>query len=385
MGITTKKIRKKRIYLLIFSIALILISLRPALLLYQNREDFFLRNYQYEPLKNAYYTSQYVTKINPGIIPDQTMEAFAGGAFIRGANPILIVYDQPPLGIYLIGLSVILFDNSLTTSVILLTFSALGVFLIAKESLKNRFLALIPLAIFINEPLFLNTMINLPLIEPIQLPFIFFSLYFFIRAIRSNNYGRWFVLTSFMLGAVISIRFFVLGAFLLLALSAFLLLEKNFKKGFTFALTLPIAILVLIASYFKTILDGYPILGVFGIQKFIYVYHKSQLGIPWSFWDLILFNRWHTWWADRSISSDSQWIIIWPVSVVLSFGFLLIKIFRKKLEDVDRVILLWIISYSALLSLGNVSVRYFMPLTPFIYIIATKALVEIARKYTKGK
>lgn len=351
------------------------------MLLYQNRESFFYRNYQYEPLKRAYETSQYVTKINPGIIPDQTMEAYAGGALIRGANPILVLSDQPPLGLYLIGLSIIIFNNATTTSIILLGLSALGVFLIAKASLKNSLLALVPLTIFINEPLFLNTVVNLPLIEPIQLPFIIFALYFFIRANRSKNYTRWFILVSVMLGAVISTRFFILGAFLLLAFVAYLLLERDIRKIFAFVLTLPISLVVLIASYFKTIMDGYSLLSVFGIQKYIYVYHKSELGIPFSFWDLILFNRWHTWWGDRSISSDSQWIIIWPISIVLSFGLLLTKLVRKKLEDVDKVILLWIISYSMLLSLGNVSVRYFMPLTPFIYIIATKALSEAARKY----
>ncbi|MEX2007770.1 MAG: hypothetical protein WD992_03275 [Candidatus Levyibacteriota bacterium] len=378
MGAPKKKINKTNIFALCF---LILILIRPAILLYQNREPFFYRNYQYEPLKRAYETSQYVTKINPGIIPDQTMEAYAGGALIRGANPILVLSDQPPLGLYLIGLSIIIFDNAITTSIILLGLSAFGVFLIAKASLKNSLLALVPLAVFLNEPLFLNTAVNLPLIEPIQLPFIIFALYFFIRANRSKNYTRWFILVSVMLGAVISTRFFILGAFLLLAFIAYLLLERDIRKIFAFVLTLPISLAVLIASYFKTIMDGYALLSVFSIQKYIYTYHKSEIGIILSFWDLLIFNRWHTWWADRAISSDVQWIIAWPISTILSILFFLEKILKKKLENADKIILFWIISYCALLSVGNVSVRYFMPLLPFIYIIATKALYESARKY----
>lgn len=382
MGITKKKIKKiKRAAFILF---LFLILLRPAVLIFQNKDIYFGRVYNYVEFKHAYETSQYVTKVNPGIIPDQTMEAYAGGALIRGANPILVLSDQPPLGLYLIGLSIIIFDNQTTTSIILLAISGFGVFLIAKASLKNSLLALIPLGIFINEPLFLNTAVNLPLIEPIQLPFIIFSLYFFIKAVGSKNYWKWFVLTSLMLGGVISVRFFVLGAFEILAFIIYLLLDRDFKKIFTFALTLPISIIVLIASYFKTIMEGYPLLHVFGIQKYIYTYHKSELGTPFSFWDLILFNRWHTWWGNRAISSDVQWIIIWPLSVLLSTVFFISALFKKiKISETDKIILIWCFMYCLLLSLGNVSVRYFMPLLPFFYILSTKFILEIVKVYKK--
>lgn len=378
MGTTKKKLSKFKFFTLLF---LILVLIRPAMLLYQNRESFFARNYQYDALRSAYLTSQYVTKVNPGIIPDQTMEAYAGGALIRGANPIFVLSDQPPLALYIIGLSVVIFDNSTTTSIILLFLSSLGIYLIAKQSLKKDLLALIPTGILLNEPLFLNTSQNLPLIEPIQLPFIIFAIYFFIRANKSKNYGKWFVLVSLMLGGVISTRFFVLGAFLLLSLAAYLLLERNPKKILIFILTLPLSVLVLIGSYTKTIMDGYSPLRVFSIQKYIYAYHKSEIGVMFSFWDLLLFNRWHTWWGSRSISSDPQWTILWPVSVVLSAIFFLINILKKNVSDADRVILFWIISYSLLLSVGNVSVRYFMPILPFFYIIATKFVFESIIKY----
>ncbi len=386
MGIATKKILKNKLYFLILSIVLAAILIRPALLFYTKRESFFNREYHslYSEFKNAYHTSQYVLKVDPGIIPDQTLETFAGGAFLSGMNPILIVHDQPPMGRYILSLSILIFDNVSTVFVILAALSALGVFLIGRLSLKNSILAMIPLGVFLNEPLFLNTLNNLPLLEPIQLSFIIFSLYFFILGIQSkSNYRKWFVLASIMLGFVISIRFFILGIFLLGTFLFYFLIDKKSRRKFPFfVLTLPLSVIILISSYFKTITSGYSIFHVFGIQKYIYMYHRSELGSPFSFWDLLFFNRWHTWWGDKAIASDIQWVILWPISALVSAGFFIAAFFKKiKMEEVDIIILIWVFMYSMLLSAGNVSVRYFMPLLPFLYILSTKFLLSISMKY----
>src|SRR5258706_7290029 len=98
---------------IICGVLLILILIRPAWLIYQTRDKFFSPSYtkQYDGFRSAYYSSQYIKKVKPGIIPDETLEAFAAGTFLRGLNPILIVHDQPPLGRYILALSIILFDN----------------------------------------------------------------------------------------------------------------------------------------------------------------------------------------------------------------------------------------------------------------------------------
>src|SRR3989344_538114 len=167
----------------------ILIFIRPANIIFENLDYFFTKGYsaQYESLKKVYYNSQYVKKENPGIIPDETFESFVGGAFIRGTNPILIVHEHPPLGRYIIGLSTIFFDNARTLILPCLFASILGIFLIAKIALKKTIFALMPLGIFVNEPLFMSKLDIAPLLEPIQLPFIVFSLYCFMQGIKSKK------------------------------------------------------------------------------------------------------------------------------------------------------------------------------------------------------
>ena len=374
-----EKLRK-----LFFALFLIVISIKPGLTLYAFRDSFFSPGYSkhYEALKAEYYSSQYVKKNKPGIIPDEALESFAGGAFLKGLNPILIIHDQPPLGRYIIALSILLFDNQNTVIIFVLSFAVLGVFFIAKLILKRTPFALLPIGIFMNEPLFLNKLKYTPLLEPIQLPFIIFALYFFIKGTISKNYTKWFILTSVMLGFVISIRFFILGLFLTGAMVTYFLLKKQFNRRFlSFTLTLPLSLIVLLVSYTRTIQSGDSIIHVFGIQKYIYYYHKSQLVLPFSFWDLLLLNRWHTWWGIKAILSDNQWNVIWPISTFITLFFLLLSILKRiSISKSEKVILIWIICYCLFLSLGGTSTRYFIPLLPFLYIISTDFLLRIMRK-----
>jgi len=372
-------------FLLIFFFAISVFRITQHV--YLNANSYLGGGYEkkFSLYKSLYYGSQYATKNNPGIIPDNALESFAAGFLLYGGNPILIIHDQPPLGRYLMAFSIAIFDNVNTIIIILIYLSLIGIFLIGVEAMGNKFLALIPIAIFANEPLFLEKLKYIPLLEPIQLPFIIFALYFFIRVVRNKSSLFSFLLTVLMLGFVISTRFFALGAFLTFSMILFLVLQRNTKKIISFAALLPLSLLVLIASYTKTILDGHSILGVFGIQKYIYWYHKSQLDLPFSFWDLLLFNRWHTWWGDRSISSDYQWSILWPTFTLLSillFLFFVLRIF--KLNNAEKIILLWCFSYSVFLSLGHTSTRYFLPLIPFLYISGVSFLARIFNKYTKN-
>ncbi|QQG41085.1 MAG: hypothetical protein HYV37_02045 [Candidatus Levyibacteriota bacterium] len=380
-------VRKIVIYRIVCFILFLVIFARPTFLVYQQREKFFWPGYhlQYEAYRSTYYSSQYVQKKNPGIIPDETLTAFAGGIFLKGINPILIVHDHPPLGRYIISLSIFLFDNANTIVIPLTIISVLGVFLIGRLCLNNSLLlSFIPLGIFINEPLFLGKFSYSPVLESVQLPFIIFALYFFIKAITARKYFFWFLLTSLMLGFVISTRFFILGAAELFSMMLYLLLQKNFDRRviILFILTLPLSLIVLILSYIKTIQAGYSVMQVFSIQKYILAYQQSKLINLFSFWDLILFNRWHTWWADQRIITDDTWILAWPIATVLTFiNFILVAFRKLRLTESEKIIFLWVVTYSILLSIGNTTTRYFLPLLPFIYILAVSAVVKMINLY----
>lgn len=366
---------------ILWIVFLCLILFRPLESIYTQKDKFLTRSYThlYSQYKNAYDSSQYVRKKNPGVIPDETFESFAAGAFLRGLNPILIVHDHPPLGRYILSGSIIIFDNVHTAIPIALTFSLLGIFFITRLLTKNNFISLIPIGIFANESLFLSKLDYTPLPEPIQLPFIIFSFYFFLKALKEKKDLQWFIATALTLGCVISIRFFVTGAVIVASMFFLLFLKRKFDTKFKkFVLTLPLSILVLMLSYARTITDTGNPLQVFGIQKYILTYHKTKFILPFTFWDLFFFNKWHTWWGNRDILSDSQWNIFWPISFLITIIYLSYSYIRKlSLSDGEKVLIIYIVLTCAMLSTGYTSTRYFLPLLPFIYILATSFVFKI--------
>lgn len=162
--------------------------------------------------------------------------------------------------------------------------------------------------------------------------------------------------------------------------SYLLFFKKSMKELLIFGLTLPLSLIVLLLSYTKTIQDGYSIIQIFGVQKYILAYHKSAFTNAFSFWDLILFNRWHTWWGEYEILSDPQWRIYWPIAVVVTSLSVILALVKKiKITPYEIVLILWVVGYSLMLSTGYTSTRYFLPLLPFIYILLVAGFVRIVK------
>jgi hypothetical protein len=384
-----EKMKKTSYYKLFCLLLFLIVITQPLLVAYKGRQTFFSRGYmsQYASLKRAYENSQYLQKKNPGIIPDETFESFVGGAFVQGVNPINIVHEHPPLGRYIIGLSILLFDNAATLILPLLVLSLIVYFLISKIILKDSLLALVPVAIFSNEPLFIGKLQYAPLLEAIQLPFILLSLFFFIKGIKSKKSFNWFALASLMVGFVISIRFFVLGATLFCAMLLYFMIKRKFNKEFIyFIISTPLSLVALFLSYTKTVMDGYSLWQILGIQKYLLYYHQTKLENSLTFWDLILFDRWHTWWGNRGVVGDSTWIIAWPISMFSSV-ISIVSALLKKLKMIDEEIFLatWVVVYCGLLSVGNSTTRYFLPLVPILYILTISFLKRVYLKIFNKK
>jgi len=361
-----------------FVVCMLLFMLKPLTTIYERKNVYFNNNYweNYSSYKFSYENSQYVKKKNPQIIPDEVFESYAGGAFLKGLNPILITHDHPPLGRYIVSLSIFLFQNESLIVIPFFVFSFIGIYLIARRCIGSNILAMVPIVILLNESLFLGKLRFTPLPEIFQFTFIVFSVYFFMKGISSKKPILNFILTSIFLGGVIATRVFALGGVLVFSFMVVLIIFER-KKIIPFLLTLPLSLIVLIVSYFRTILLGASVIDVFGIQKYILAYHKSKFILPFSFWDLLLFNRWHTWWDGNKIISDTNWTIFWPVGL-FSAIYLIVKNLFKKLEitKYEWVLIFWLGFYMLFLSMGYTSSRYFMPILPFLYILCVSLVYK---------
>ena len=359
-------------------IANLLITILPI------KERYVEKNYwgKYQSLKNAYNSSVYQDK-KGSFIPDEIIYAYAGGAYIKGVSPILINPETPPLGKYLIGLSILLFNNENVIILIAGIVSLLFLFLIGTQVLSSKVAALLPPFFLSFEPLFKNQFVYTPLLDIIHLTFMLGAFYFFIKAINATkNILLYFLLANLFLGFYLSTKFFGVGIAIIGAWYVYILVSKNKKLFMCLTATLPISILVLLFSYILVFFTNYPPSQFLGIQKWVFLYNKGHLQHPFSVWSLLLFNKWQTWWGTNAILSDKQWSFIWPTIVVISFFTTLFYILGKipKKRGIEAI-MAWVVFYLALLSLSDSSVRYFVILLPLLYVIAIFGLENLVINY----
>jgi hypothetical protein len=377
------KISKK--FLSLAMVAVIAINILSVLYPLQSKyldHDFWKG---FPALKQTYLDSQYVNKHPKGWIPDEAVNAYAGAAYVKGVSPILIAPDTPPLGRYLIGLSALLFGNENILNLFFAVGSLFMLYMVGVQIFKNSLLSLLPPLLFSFEPIFTNQIVYTPLLDIIQLFFLLCIFYFFNKSVmKKSNLWIDFALSNFFLGCFIATKFYITGITVVAALVITLLCLKKFRECFYYLLTVPIAIFVLLLSYVRVLFDNYTLLKFLGIQKYVYVYHKSQIILPFTVWPLLLFNQWYVWFGDKPVISDPQWRVSWPIITLGTFGTSLLLLFKKiKIAPPILSLILWSVVYLVFFSIGQISSRYFVILVPILYIIVIYGVREVVGKRIK--
>src|SRR3990167_9345765 len=104
-----------------------------------------------------YSTSQYVLgEKSKGGIGDDGLYAFAGYYYFFQAGDVSSVnFEHPPLGKYLIGLSIFLFNNEIAIGIIYFLLLLFVTYQLGRLFI-DKFQALIPPALLVFDPLFLD-------------------------------------------------------------------------------------------------------------------------------------------------------------------------------------------------------------------------------------
>ncbi len=334
----------------------------------------------YKSLESAFNSSQYRKKDNPGIIPDETVFSYAAGAYLRGLDPILVNSEHTPLGKYFLAASIFVFRNDRTIILLFAMLSGLSIWLVAKEVLKDGTWGLIPVLLVSVDTLFRNQLVTVPLLDIIQLPFIYFALAAFLYEKEKGN----FFWTAVSIGCVMATKSIVPGLLLVAAMGIFLLLGKQMKLLLRLAAWMLLAACVFTLTYVRTFMSGYTFWDFLKFQKWIFLYQKSKLIYPFSSLRLLLFNQWQSWWGDFSILRADDWSYLWPVSTIASFVMAVWLLIKKRWQQVNIgpvvLVTLWVVIYQAFLSIGVVSSRFFIPVLPAQYMLLVIAVLWVIRK-----
>ncbi len=363
----------KHIQRIITILLVMLIIFRFGFLIYQSR-SYFQGSYwdAYEAYKNAYLNSQYISIHPSASIPDETLYSYAAGAYLKGESLLDVNPGTPPLGKYLFSLSIILFGNTNTIMIVVFTFFLTGIYFLGKKIISSTFIVLILLAVILFQPLIVDQLRFIPLLDIPMMTFQIWSVYFFIKGLEKG--GFFIFISMVLLGAAMMVKIFSISVPLLAIYTVYILLKRRNLFGWLLLGYLSIAG-VAIVTYIPIYYRGYTPWNVLGIQKWSYIYNMSKLNRFFTVWDLIFFNRWHVWWGDQPVIHDANWHISWPVLFGLSWIWIA-KHTRSffHLSNAQQIVYLWTIAYFIMISLNQSSARYLLPILPFTYILTADVL-----------
>jgi hypothetical protein len=380
--------KSKVIGRIVFLALLVIIFFNVGSAVWNSREKYLIFNYwqRFPALEKVYLNSQYVNKHPAGWSADETIQSYTGGAFIKGINPIYVLPDTPPLGKYLIGLSSLIFNNENIIILLCSILSLLLIYILSFQIFRSRLLAIVPSLLLSFEPIFKNQIIYAPLLDIIQLVFLLSAFIFFNKGLNSKKSLLFLFLANVFVGFFISTKFFITGVIIEAAFFLVLLLRKDRKRFLELALTVPVTVFILLLSYIRVLVLGYPFMKFLGIQKWVFLYHKSQLILPFSIWPLILFNKWYVWYGNKPVISDSQWLITWPIITLSMIAVSILGLLKRiKINENLLVLIFWGILYFAFFSFGQITSRYFVILIPVLYIIFTYAVSKLVKATTSYK
>ncbi|MEK7165508.1 MAG: glycosyltransferase family 39 protein [Patescibacteria group bacterium] len=226
-------------YILIAAALIIFFKILTNLSLYTDSYDYALYTDRYE-------RSQYVLNIRAtNIISDDDLYSYAGYYYITGGEVSRVNFENPPLGKYLIGISILLFNNQ---RVIYIFYTLLFLLLIYKMGLlifKNPVIASMGVFWAVIDPYFTRQMFY-PMLDLPMAIFFIIGLYKFIIGRQSKNY----LISSLFFGLSMATKFFPALVLILLFLMFYQWVFRR-NQFSVFLLSLSLVPIVYSVSYFE--------------------------------------------------------------------------------------------------------------------------------------
>ena len=313
-----------------------------------------------------YNTSQWVVPNSKNSIGDDGLYAYAGYKYVfEGMNPILNSAEVPPLGKYLIGITILIFQNQNIFG-LLTGISALILFYIFNLNLfKNRTLAFLPVFIFSFDMLFWEQL-QANYLDLLYLSFLFLVLHF--------SLSRKYIFASIALGCFAATKFpptSLLVAACMVCYT-FIYVKKDLVR---LLLSLILWPFVFALSFFRFFMLGNGLVAFAKVLKYFLNYYttgaKSENHLM--VFEMLLIGRWPTWWD--GVKQVSEWTILWPLSFIGSLSS--VGLVKKVKKGPMMLVVFWVIAYFLFLLVVPVAPRYLLLFIPFLYNIAIWVLSDV--------
>lgn len=360
--------RNKRILeigLFVFVIGIFLLQL------YFKRNRFTLP-YNYDYFADKYLHSQYVEgEGSKYTIPDYELYSYAGYYYITGGEISRVNFENPPLGKYLIGLSIILFGNPL---VIYLAFSVIYLTITYKFGrliFQERIIALLALVILVSDPYFIHQASYTHLDFPMA-TFFLVGFYLFLTTTEWKRYA----VAAIFFGLAIASKFFPFFAVILIYLGA-IAAKKGRRALLSFSATIPVIVAVYVLT-FQNFLLRQGILEFLRYQWWVLRWRMGNPIVVGNILQAVFFGRLGTWWgsAVKFHYYPEEWSPLLPTVIVLT---LLSPIFYRR-SLIYRIIygyILLFLGYIFFITEGGL--KYLAPIYPFFSLFSSAVLFQLSR------
>lgn len=337
-----------------------------------SHQEKFITPFDHIRMGKTYSQSQYVIgELSKGGIGDDGVYAFAGYYYVfQGGDVSSVNFEHPPLGKYLIGLSVFVTKNENAINLIYFSLILFLTYRIALLLLKDSYLSILTLIPVAIDPLFLDHLLR----SQLELPFSVFLLaavYFFLRAAEKKRYIYWSMICW---GAAFSTRFFpalvIFWGFML----AFTWKKRreHLRDFLTASFLIPLIYLITHISFFVY----HPsLLEFIRHKKWMLAWYRGTPVITGNIWQNI-FTGWYldsTW----KLARNEYWNILIPVVTILSLIPKSVRSLGKQHQSYLFVFIFSILYLLYVTFLTNGLQKFIMPVYPLLSILAVGSIVRL--------
>jgi len=355
-------------WIIIFCIAIIILQF--SQIIYFKRASFS-KPYDATYWKDRFEHSQYVLPASRRIIGDDGLYSYAGYRLLNGASIESVISDKPPVGIYVAGLSIFVFNNPILGELFLGIGTLICFYLLAFELLKNKMFALMTTTMLALEPLIFSTF-YITLLDLPQLLFLLLHLLLFLYIFKTKKYG-WLIalISGLSLGLFAETKPPIPLPIILTLEVLYMYKEKSLFKLMPIAFGFLIGALV---PYFRYFQIGHSIIDYLKLHKYmasIYLSGHKQL-FPLSIWQSLFIGYFPDVVSGKLTKINEWWIFLPIVTLIGTIGAIK-TLFTKELVILKGLVV-FLFSLLAIYTIIPIYPRYLILIIPFLYIFSALLL-----------
>lgn len=336
---------------------------------YLNR---FTKPYNYSYYADQYLHSQYVEGTGSKyIISDYDLYSFAGHYYFTGGEVSRVNFENPPLGKYLLGLSIYLFNNQV---IIYIVYAVLYLFITYKFGLlifRRREIAMFALIFLELDPYFLHA-VSMPLLDFPMAAFFLTGLYLFFKAKSWKSYA----ISAVFFGLSIATKFFPFFAILMLCMFWY---QWRYRREHLrlWLITVPIIFLVYTAAFSEFFLLQHKNLIEFLYYQWWVI--RWRMGNPIEIGNIlrgILLGKSKVWWTLNGgyVNWTEEWSIMMPLTTISAFISILI-LRKNHYFSIFYTYMTLFLTYAIFVTEGGL--KYLAPIYPFFTLFTAAAFFRL--------